>query len=241
VTGGKKVSVTEKERLLDSLRQLSNLLLSEETLRSSLKRVAYLSVRAMDACDAAGVSVVDGSQVVTIASSDASVEAIDEIQYTTEQGPCLQAIRDGEIFKIDSMTEDSRWPEFTRLAIQSGLMACLALPLIEDGSTFGSLTLYSYHDRKFDLEDEKSGVALAAQASGPLSNMRRYEKLQHISSRLSQANEVPLAVAAGVLMERNGCSREKAMSMIRGLAASDHGDMEAAARSVVDSIASKPQ
>lgn len=233
--------MTEKERLLDSLRQLSNLLLSEETLRSSLKRVANLSVRAMDACDAAGVSVVDGSLVVTIASSDASVEVIDEIQYTTEQGPCLQAIRDGQIYKIDSMTEDTRWPEFTRLAIQSGVMACLGLPLIEDGSTFGSLNLYGYHDRIFDSEDEKSAVALAAQASGPLSNMRRYEELQQIASRLSKANEAPLAVAVGILMEREGCSRDDATAKLRRMAEDDSGDLEAAARAIVSSAGPKPQ
>ena len=233
--------MAENERLLDSLRDLANLLLSEETLESSLHRVAHLSVRAIDSCDAAGVSVIDGSEVVTAAGSDASVELIDQIQYSLNQGPCLQAMSDGRIFKIDSMADETRWPEFSSQAIDRGLTGCLSLPLIEDGETYGSLNLYSTSGHVFGADDEKSGTALAAQASGPLSNMRRYEELRRIASELSVTLDSRVALATGILIERHRCSRDEAMTMLLELAEEQGIGLEKAALSVTESVPHRAQ
>ena len=226
------------KRLLLTLREIANLLLSEESLRSSLERVAFLSVKAMDACDAAGVSIRDGSEVITVANSDERVQVIDEIQYRQMDGPCLQAIRDGQIFRIDSLEHESRWPGFVELARGLGVKACLAIPLMEETSTFGALNLYSYGDSAFSSDDEEAGIALAAQASGPLSNIRRYAELQHIASDLERSSESPVDIAAGVLMERHGSDREQAMERLHALAEKHRGDIEAAARAIVLSVVS---
>jgi len=228
--------VPENDRLLQSLRELSSLLLSEETLRSILQRVASLSVTAIRACDAAGVSVMDGAQVVTLASSDESVQVVDEIQYRLEQGPCLQAIHDGNIFRIDSIANEKRWPAFVSEASKQGVRTCLAVPLIEDLSTFGALNLYSYRDEVFDNDDEIAAVALAAQASGPLSNMRHFEELGDIAASLTRASASPIDVAIGILMERNGWNRAAAINELRELASMDHGELVPAARIVVESV-----
>jgi GAF domain-containing protein len=233
--------MTDSDRLLAALRELSNLLLSDETMRSSLQRVAFLSVRAIEVCDAAGVSVVSDGGVTTAASSDNRVEAVDEIQYRTGQGPCLQAITDGRIFRLDSMDEETRWPEFTAVAAECGVRGCLALPLIEDGETFGALNLYSFQARPFDVGDEDAAVALAAQASGPLSNMRRYVNLQRIASRLSRTGNSAVPMAAGVLMERNCCSHIEAMRLLTRIAEEEGHDLEGAALAIVRSVTSPIQ
>jgi GAF domain-containing protein len=225
-------------RLLETLREISSILLSDESLRSTLERVAFLSVRAMDACDGAGVSIRDGSQVVTVASSDERVQVIDEIQYRQRDGPCLQAMDDAQIYTIDSMEEETRWPRFVEHARELGVGACLSIPLLEGANTFGSLNLYSYGEKSFTADDEAAGVALAAQASGPLANMRRYVELQLIASDLERASESPVAVAAGVLMERDGSDRARAMEKLSSLAEKHRGDIEAAARVVLLSVVS---
>ena len=45
---------------LASLRELAQLLLSEETLETTLQRVADLSVRTIPGCDSAGVTLPQG-------------------------------------------------------------------------------------------------------------------------------------------------------------------------------------
>jgi GAF domain-containing protein len=184
---------------------------------------------------------MSGTGVITAASSDDRVEAVDEIQYSSGQGPCLQAITDGRIFRLDSMDEETRWPAFTARAAEQGVRGCLALPLLEDGETFGALNLYSFQDRPFGVTDEDSAVALAAQASGPLSNMRRYANLQQIASHLSRAEDSAVPLAAGILMERNCCSRIEAMRLLTRIAEEDGHDAEAAALAVVRSVAASIQ
>jgi GAF domain-containing protein len=174
--------------------------------------------------------------VTTAAASDENVETIDAIQYETDEGPCLQAIRDGQIFRIDSMSGDTRWPRFAARAAGLGVQTCLALPLIEDGSSFGALGLYSYANHVFSSNDEKAAVVLAAQASGPLANMRRYAQLTQIASRLLESTDSKVALAAGILMERDGCSSADAMKTLRRIAEFDGGQLEGASLSVIGSV-----
>ena len=225
--------MSENKALIEALRELSNVLLSEDTLTGVLERTAFLSVRAIPACEGAGVSAVAGSQVVTIASSEERVRLVDEIQYRSGDGPCLQAIRDGEIFKADSLVGETRWPGFADLATRAGVRACLAIPLLEEGSTFGALNLYSFGDLTFGEDDEKAAVALAAQAAGALSNMRRYEELESIASRLSREASSAVDVALGILMERERCTIEGARAKLRSLAEDLGGSLDAAALSIV--------
>lgn len=228
--------MTEEERLLDGLRELSNILLSEETLSSALKRVARVTVRVLQHCDAAGASVVDGPESIMAGGSDETVEAIEEFQYRVRSGPCYQAIVEGRIFKIDRMNDEPRWPGFAERAAEEGVTSSLSLPLMEDGSSFGALNLYSYNGASLDA-DERGGVALAAQASGALANMRRYEELRRTATRLTEALDSKVSLATGILIERHGCTREQALATINGLTGVDGMTLEEAATSIVRSVA----
>lgn len=227
--------MNENDGLHAALRELSNLLLSEETLRSSLQQVAFLSVRAIEECDAAGISVVAGSDVITAAGSDEHVDTIDDLQYRSEEGPCLQAIVDGRIIRSDRVADDPRWPAFGKLAAQHGVTACLAVPLLEDGESLGALNLYSYRDQGFDAASEESAVVLAAQASGPLSDMRRYASLRLAASHLIGQIDSQVPVATGVLMERERCSREEAVAALTRMATEGKTEVEDAALTIVRS------
>src|SRR5687768_1429064 len=90
--------------LLDSVRELSSLLVSEETLSTALDRVAKLSAEVVPGAEAVGITLVKGEQdqnrsdaAETAAYSDPRVLPIDQAQYRSNEGPCLQAIEDNEI------------------------------------------------------------------------------------------------------------------------------------------------
>ena len=229
----------ERRHLFDSLTEISNTLIAENTLHSMLGRFASLSVRAIDACDAAGVSVVRESEVVTAAGTDEFVREVDAIQYGTAEGPCLQAVKDNRSFVIDSMTTETRWPAFTRLASERGVKGCLSFPLVADGRPIGSLNLYSRTSVGFTTADKESGALLAAEAQGPIANMDRYARLRDLAQTLTEQLDSQKHEAIGILMERHKVSRVKASALLTEKADAADFDGERAAAQIVGSVLTK--
>src|SRR5262249_15839869 len=93
----------------DELAELAGLLLTQEGLDAMLTHVARIAVRAVPACDAAGMSLQEGERVYTAAVSEAYVEQIDQHQYDTDEGPCLDALRTGTLRRSPSLEADARW------------------------------------------------------------------------------------------------------------------------------------
>src|SRR6266568_2199122 len=97
------------DELRDLLSELSMLLLTEETVDSTLRRAAGLAVCAIPHCDACGVSMlVEGRVGTGVATSDVA-RRIDERQYAAHDGPCIEAIRSGEAILVSSVAEQPRW------------------------------------------------------------------------------------------------------------------------------------
>ena len=70
--------MNERQDSLESqLSELSELLLSNETLDTALSHVADIAVRAIPACDAAGVSLLEDGQVSTAATSGPLVQRVE--------------------------------------------------------------------------------------------------------------------------------------------------------------------
>ena len=66
--------------LADAFSELSDLLLSRETPESTLRLIASLAVRVIPGCDGAGVSVIAGRRILTVAQTDVTAERVDQVQ-----------------------------------------------------------------------------------------------------------------------------------------------------------------
>ena len=80
-----------------------------------------------------GMTMQPSGRPVTVACSDQVAARVDEVQYELDDGPCLHAMRDGSVVRIEDTTEKARWPEFEAQAASHGIRSCLALPLNADG------------------------------------------------------------------------------------------------------------
>ena len=78
----------------------------------ALQRVADLAVEQLNGCDMAGVTFVRDDEATTAVFTDAEAPEIDRAQYSTGQGPCLDAYRTGVILRIDETLDDERWTAF---------------------------------------------------------------------------------------------------------------------------------
>src|SRR5205823_13475124 len=146
-----------REPLADELSDLAGLLQTDESLETMLGHVADIAVRAIPACDAAGVTLFEHDKVTTAAASGPLVQRVDNNQYSTDEGPCLESLRTGEIRRSPSLADDTRWPKFRGPTLEEGVVSCLSLPpVIGSHGTGGVLNPYSQH-RPFDAAEEVTG------------------------------------------------------------------------------------
>jgi GAF domain-containing protein len=215
---GGGVGVDIPESASRGIIELSRLLLSEETLETSLRRTAELAVSVIPSCQTCGVTLVESDRIETRVALDDVAERVDAHQYETGEGPCLEAIRTGKPMKIESVPCESRWPRFTKRAGEEGLESSYSVPLVVHGDAVGALNLYSL-SRPFTDEDERVAGLFAEQAAVALTNAWTYEKSRQLVSHLHEALESRdlIGQAKGIIMERERCSADEAFAMLRAV------------------------
>jgi GAF domain-containing protein len=182
----------------------------------ALQRIADLAVAQLDGCDMAGVTMVHGTEGTTAVFTDQAAPEIDEAQYRTGHGPCLDAYRTGSILRIDETLEDDRWPEFTAAATDHGIRSTLSLPLRADQGVIGALNLYSRTPQAF-AENEQMATVFVAHAAAALANAQAYSAERTLSEQLRTALESRAVIeqAKGVLMRDHQCDAEEAFEILK--------------------------
>lgn len=165
--------------------ELARVVHADESLEDSLRRVADTALEVISRCDAASVSMAEDGEVSTWVSTHSEAEKVDEHQYGTDEGPCLDAIRTGQANFLDSVRSDERWPAFTPKAEAEGMVAIYSLPLRMGEETVGALNLYS-RSKPFAFPDLQMAEALAAQAAVTLANARAFEQARNQIGQLEE-------------------------------------------------------
>lgn len=225
------------DALDDELTELAGLLLANESLETMLGHVAHIAVRAIPACDAAGVTLFERDQLTTAAASGPLVRRVDEHQYSTDEGPCLESLRTGEVRRSPTLRTDTRWPKFRSPAVGEGVVSCLALPLlIGDHGTAGVLNLYS-QSRPFEEADEEIGRRFAAPASVAVANARAYAKARAMIEQLEEAlqSRDVIGQAKGIIEAREHCGPDEAFERLRTLSQHRNIKLRDLAAAIIDS------
>lgn len=181
------------------------------TLRT-LQRSVLLATEILDGCDHAGVSVVQrDSGIDTPAATDDVVREADQLQYSTGEGPCLDAIWQHETVQSHDLAHDTRWPHWApHVVTELGVASMLCFQLYTTGSTLGALNLYSNTVNGFGDDDVMAGTFLAAHMAVALANSQSSENLK--SAGLSRTI---IGQAQGILMERFDLAPEDAFAVLR--------------------------
>lgn len=224
--------------LLESFGELSKLLLSGETVGSTLDVIADLAVQTIGGCDVASISLVKGETISTLGASDEVAEELDAFQYEVGQGPCLDAVgKDAMWFHIDSMSDDKVWPAFSKRAVGKGYESLLAFTLKVDDDTLGALNLYARRPGSFTEQDREAGAIYAAHAAIALANAQTHEKDARLRNKLKGALSVQQLIgkAQGILMEREFRTADEALEILRRRAEDLKGRISASAEEVIES------
>jgi GAF domain-containing protein len=156
----------------------------------------------------------------TVAASDQTILAMDADQYSTGQGPCVDASIKGRWFHAESLDTESRWPAFTPQARGLGIKSILSSPLRAFDKPVGALNIYSRMAQSFEVMDQESAAVFAQQASVILSDARADVSDTQMAIRFEEAlrRRKVISLAEGIIMEREGIDEAGAFRALLRLA-----------------------
>jgi GAF domain-containing protein len=216
--------------------RMSGLLLSQETVETSLRLVSSLALDTVPGAVGAGVTLVDArGHKRSSGSTDARVEQADDLQYQLGEGPCLTAVAARQLIRLDDVATDPRWPRWSRAVAPLGLHAALSAPLVAGEESLGALKVYA-DAGTFDGHGERLISMFAAQAAVLVANVQSYERAQRLSDDLRRAMESRdlVSMAKGMLMAREGVDEPTAFDILVARAGQNGTTLHDAARSLVD-------
>lgn len=192
--------------------QIARSLAKVQDLDETLSEIVDLAVDNLEACEYAGISLVDGRRITSPASSNDIPRTVDAIQSEVAEGPCLDAISEHRLFRTGDLTAEHRWPNFaSRAHDQTGVTSILGIRLFIDGDTMGALNLYSTARDAFDDDDDVALASVfAAHAAVALSSARREDQLERKAETRDSIGQ-----AKGILMARGDVDEVQAFDMLR--------------------------
>lgn len=209
----------------ESLIALAGILVGEQSLDKTLRQVLDLACAALPGGDEGGVTLLEAEGPRTAVATSDMARQVDDLQYTFEEGgPCLDAYRHQQIFRIDSTADDQRWPQFGQFAAAAGINSTISLPLVVGGDGLGALNVYCRQAHGFSEADEVLAASFASYASVALANARVYWRAQRLASQLEEALSTRGVIeqAKGILIARQGCSADQAFQLLVGMSQRRH-------------------
>jgi GAF domain-containing protein len=207
---GRRMSGDADLELAKTFSEIARILIAETDPQATLQRIVSLAVKTIESCEHAGISVVEGTTVTSPASSDEVPAIVDRIQSETGEGPCVDAIREHQVFQTGKLSEERRWPVFTPRAIaESGIESVLSLRLFAD-KTMGALNLYSTQMDAFDDRDVAVATVFAAHAAVAWSTSQTIENL-----KVGLVTRQLIGQAVGLLMVRQNMSESDALEALK--------------------------
>ena len=223
----------------ESLRQLSALagaVLGQDDLPSTLQQVTRIAVGTLSGCEGASLTAYrDGSPSVVAADSDWS-RSLDELQYVEREGPCLDAARTGNVFRVRDLAEDTRWPFYAERAVELGARSMVSLPMASEGKIIGALNLYCRAPDGISVEEVALAELLAAQAGIAMQVAASFFQHRDLADQMRQAlaSRARIEQAKGILMGGRGCTEDEAFALLVELSQNSNRKLRDVAEAVVE-------
>ncbi len=186
----------------------------------------------------AGLMLISGNKSLgCIGVSDDIARAVEEVEYTLGEGPCIAAFNNKiPIFDPDLNDDGERWPEFRRGALAAGVGAAFGFPLLVDRVCIGALNLYQ--DRAGSLTEQQVDDALIAAdvASRTLLTWQADAPPGMVAWQLETVpnHRVEVHQAAGRVSVQAAVSVDNALVLLRAYAFSQDRPISDVARDVAE-------
>ncbi|MDF3313189.1 GAF and ANTAR domain-containing protein [Rhodococcus sp. T2V] len=199
-------------------------------LDSTLHAITQAAVELIPGAGSADILTISGRHKFrSLAPTCALPADLDAVQARHGQGPCVEAALDGEVVRSDDLENETRWPEFTREAVDSGVRSVVSFRLYTRTHVVGALNVLAMTAHAFDDESVAIGEVLAAHAAIAIITDRREVQL-----RSAVVSRDLIGQAKGMLMERFDIGADQAFTMLTKLSQQSNIPLAKVAEKVVD-------
>jgi GAF domain-containing protein len=221
MTQNQWVSLARLSTTSEAIDALRDLFANEEPLDDASARVATTASHAIPHADIVSITVLTWPDARTAAHTNDVALTLDQQQYDTGHGPCLEAALQRQPVRTEISAETDRWPEFAQAAQQAGVHASLSVPLIvggpdEEQELVGSLNIYSHTATAFDPFDEALMRLFSVAAGQAITNARRWQHSRETVTQLERAliSRPEIEMAKGALIAQHGCNPDEAFARL---------------------------
>ncbi|WP_257027742.1 MULTISPECIES: GAF and ANTAR domain-containing protein [unclassified Streptomyces] len=189
-------------------------LLAQDSVGTTLEHITGAATQHVAGCDAAGILLLHGKRVETLAPTHDLVVESDQLQERLAEGPCFDAARTStreRVFRVsDFTTEQPRWPAYAARARDLGVGSMMGFLLYTDDEDLGALNLYSHRAGAFTDDSETAGWLLASHAAVAFSSARSHAQMEQ-----AMATRHLIGEAMGILMGSHRLTEEQAFDVLR--------------------------
>jgi len=202
---------------------LTRALLDASTVADVLEQVVHAALRLVPGADLVSITLrsPDGAFHTPVETAPVAAE-LDQMQYRTGEGPCVEAARASGpgYVRSDDLAHEPAWPTFGPVAAEYGYTAVLSTTLLPDirlPRLSGSLNIYSQRPGAFHDQSGETALLLATHASLALAGTQAVVLGQLREAQLHQAlaSRDVIGQAKGILMHRRGISADEAFDQLR--------------------------
>jgi hypothetical protein len=224
---------------LDRLQRLLTSLSETDRSTSVLQRICIVCADSTSA-DGAGVSRIADGRHEALTASDATASAIEMLQVTLAEGPCLEVMstfRPALEPDLSSSRAEQRWPNFAQAALDLGVAAAFAFPLMTGGVAIGALDVYSGRVGPIGQDALEDAYLLADLAALAVDQMKGDIDIAGVNAVTEPAEPwahgATVHNASGMVSQQLGISVDEALLRLRAVAFATERRVLDVARDVV--------
>jgi len=175
-----------------------------------------------------------------VVASDERAAHVEMSQVTLAEGPCLEAIATFRPYLEPDLTSPQareRWPLFAPSALDHGVHAAFAFPLITGGVAVGALDLYATSPGSLGREEVENALMLAGLAAIAVDQNAGATEIAGVGIGVEPAepwaHSAVVHNATGVVAEQLGIDVDEAFLRLRGVAFATDRPLADVARAVI--------
>jgi GAF domain-containing protein len=229
---------------MQALTELGRVDLATMDLHDVMSRVSELTKSTIPGADEVSVTLVKDGKATTAAFTGELAMQLDEQQYKSGYGPCLDAAEAGETIVIENMASEERWPDFTPHALELGTRSSMSVGLPLQHAITGAINIYASAVGVFDDDSADLAQTFAGYAAISLANAHLYQSTASLAAQMEQAmkSRAVIEQAKGIIAAQHRCSTEEAFTLISRRSQSSHRKLrDVAAEIVTEATAQPPQ
>jgi transcriptional regulator with GAF, ATPase, and Fis domain len=206
-------------RPLDTQQALSELgliRLGAQSLNAALLRIADITKRSVPNVHEVSVTVMKGNTPRTAVFTGPLAVDLDERQYESGFGPCIDAAVSGDLILVDTNNADNPYPDFSRSARRAGINQVLSIGLPSTAQTPAGLNLYATDRRAMDPETVALLETLATYAAVAVGNAVTHSTTTELVEQIQELvkSRAVIEQAKGILMAQHNYSAADAFAAL---------------------------